>query len=180
MLGQDLYSSELHAEYSAEIIRKYFNKHYAYLSEDLTIAELGCGPGLLLRQLAILFPKARLLGIDIDPSAVQAAMERDQTALISQGSFTQTPWGDNSVDIVTSSQIYDYSEDGIFPNTYNLSALAEELRRILTPGGVFIPVSGDYRFTYKPQSLKIFEKCGFNIINKTNLTKPYYIATTNR
>lgn len=45
-----IYSDESEARDLAEIFRRLFDGHYQHLGEDIVIAELGCGKGLILKH----------------------------------------------------------------------------------------------------------------------------------
>ena len=141
-----IYSDESEARDLAEIFRRLFDEHYQHLGEDIVIAELSCGIGLILKHLSRLSPQAQIFGIDIDPRVAEIARSSLPSARIDTGDIIQTPWRNESVHLVTSNLIYDYSGRGVFPATYTLGGLAKELDRILIPGGAFIPSSGDYLF----------------------------------
>lgn len=142
------------------MLRRIFDTYYSYLGEDIVVAELGCGTGTFLKQLAVVFPNSQILGIDIDPKVVSVARNSVPSAKVTEGSFTQTPWQNESVQLVTTALIYDYSERGIFDATYTLAEFSREIYRILTPGGTYIPSSGDWLMYEDPQVFEAFQAGG--------------------
>ncbi|WP_127361663.1 class I SAM-dependent methyltransferase [Actinacidiphila soli] len=102
------------------------------LTEDSTLADLGCGrggPGLWLARTA----HARLVGIDFSPVAVAQAQHRATTlgvgdrAHFAVGDLTATGLPDASVSAAVSIDALQYAHDH--------TAAAAETRRILRPGG---------------------------------------------
>ncbi|MEX0895390.1 MAG: class I SAM-dependent methyltransferase [Patescibacteria group bacterium] len=163
---KNIYIADSEAEGCAIILRRFFEKYYRHLGEEISIAELGCGKGALLRYLGAAFPKAQIWGIDIDPKAVQIARTSMPSAQISKGSFTQTLWKDESIHIATSSLIFDYSELGNFEATYTFQELSRELYRVLTPGGTYVPASSDWQMIDDDEVIEAFQSSGFEFIDR--------------
>jgi ubiquinone/menaquinone biosynthesis C-methylase UbiE len=111
------------------------------VSEEGTIADLGCGrggPGLWVA----LATGARLVGIDIAENALRAARERAQAmgvesrAQFEQGSFEDTGLMAGSVGAVMSVDALLFASDK--------RAALVEFRRIVQPGGRLVFTSWDY------------------------------------
>jgi ubiquinone/menaquinone biosynthesis C-methylase UbiE len=98
------------------------------------IIDLGCGPGTVLRLIAMRRPDLQLYGIDIDPEIVSIARKKDthQSTIYEVASITNLPIADASVDIAVSSLMFHHLDTDT-----QRSALCE-VRRILKPSGVFL------------------------------------------
>ena len=96
-----------------------------------TIADIGCGTGLLTHDLArAVGETGRVIGID--PSAeMRSACEkrcRDRTNVqVVEGTVEALPLDDNSVDRAASLQVFEYVSD--------IGAALKEVSRVLRPGG---------------------------------------------
>jgi ubiquinone/menaquinone biosynthesis C-methylase UbiE len=97
-----------------------------------TLADVGCGPGYLLRLLARKLPRLRLVGVDIAREALDAArlnLDPDRVELL-RGSSENLPLPDASCDFVVSTlSLHHWSRPG---------EIFSELHRVLRPGGVFL------------------------------------------
>lgn len=100
------------------------------LAAGETVVDLGCGTGFLARDLALVVGKeGSVLGLD--PSADMLALGKERCAGFSQvtlkeGSAENIPVEDNSVDVVTCTQVLLYVQD--------VSAVLKEIHRVLKPG----------------------------------------------
>lgn len=116
------------------------------LSGPLRILDVGCGTGEITRRLAVRYPDARLLGIDILESNLVVA-RRESTALgerlhYQQGDAFALDIADRAVDLVVcrhmSQAVPDFAE------------VLVEFRRVLKPGGWLHLVSEDYGMLHFP------------------------------
>ena len=105
------------------------------LPANATIVDLGCGPGLLLRDLSRRFPDARLTGLDV----TQAMLDHAGTVEFAGNSpelrccdvtSGPLPLADNSVDLLCMVAVLHVLEDPL--------QVCGEIRRVLGPGGVFL------------------------------------------
>ncbi len=98
------------------------------------IADLGCGPGSVLRKLRLLRKDCTLVGTDIDPAMIEIARSKAQGKDITffVTSIEKEPFADRSVDVVLSSLMFHH-----LSLETQRSAL-REVKRILKSGGVFL------------------------------------------
>ncbi|HEY9624700.1 MAG TPA: class I SAM-dependent methyltransferase [Crinalium sp.] len=104
-----------------------------------TILEVGGGRGGLT---ALLYPKAKITNIDLDPQYANAPCNQQKNVQFVCGDATQLPFSDRSFDAVTMFDVLEH-----VPN--HEKAIAEA-RRVLKPGG-FLLVSTpneNWRFPY--------------------------------
>lgn len=92
-----------------------------------TVLDVGCGAGLITRQL--LGIGLRTLGLDINKTMLQHARGVEGLDLI-QGSADRLPFPDNSVDRIFCHSIFQY-----FPNHEYASRVIAEIKRVLKPSG---------------------------------------------
>lgn len=99
------------------------------------IVDLGCGTGLLLREMAALRPMAKVAGIDIEPWVIERASEAEFE--VAEAFFVvhdlqagPTPIGDGSASLVVASAILHALDDPLM--------VLADVRRMLTPGGTFV------------------------------------------
>ena len=99
------------------------------------IADLGCGPGLLLQDLALRLPEATLRGVDVSDAMLANARALDFPS--GAPSFTQHdlndapyPFEDASFDLCITASVTCFLDDPL--------VLLAEVCRMLRPGGVFL------------------------------------------
>jgi ubiquinone/menaquinone biosynthesis C-methylase UbiE len=94
------------------------------LAEGRDVLELGCGTGMILKEL---HPVARnAVGIDISPGMLAQAQARGLNVVV--GSATDLPFEDESFDMVCSFKVLAHIED--------IERAMSEVGRVLRPGGV--------------------------------------------
>ena len=93
--------------------------------------DLACGAGAFLSDLAVAFPRARQIGVDLSPAYLAEARGAAPAALFAQAKAEQLPFADASLDAV--SAIYLFHE---LPPKVR-AAVAAEITRVLKPGGFF-------------------------------------------
>lgn len=98
------------------------------------IADLGCGPGTVLRLISMRRPDLRLHGIDIDPEIINIAQKKNEHGSMTYdvAPITDLPFADASVDIVLSSLVFHH----LTAETQRVAM--KEIRRVLKPGGTFL------------------------------------------
>ena len=108
------------------------------------VADLGCGAGLLLQELASRLPDATLRGVDVSAAMLKNAKGLDYGAV--QPSFTSHnlndapyPVEDASLDLCISANVTCFLDNPL--------VLLAEVRRMLRPGGVYL------LFDWKRQTL---------------------------
>jgi ubiquinone/menaquinone biosynthesis C-methylase UbiE len=114
-------------------------KHLRSLQRrDVRIADIACGTGRLLTQMAVAFPQAQLYGIDLSPfyaaHGQQSVQARGLTGKIqiASGNAESLPYADNSMDALTC--VYLFHE---LPRAARRTVVREMLR-VLRPGGVLV------------------------------------------
>jgi ubiquinone/menaquinone biosynthesis C-methylase UbiE len=114
----------------------FFTGHVApHLPPHSVMLDLGCGPGLFLRDLGERFPQATLYGYDVTPAMVAYGQQLPSTGakptLALHDTATQPlPHTDGTVHLVSMSSVLHIFEEP-------LPVLAE-IRRVLAPDGLFL------------------------------------------
>ena len=94
------------------------------LASGRDVLELGCGTGMILKEL---HPVARqAVGIDISPGMLKQARDRGLNVVV--GSATDLPFADESFDMVCSFKVLAHIEQ--------IQRVMSEVARVLRPGGV--------------------------------------------
>lgn len=137
------------------------------LAQRELLLDVGCGsggPGLYVAERT----GARLLGLDISPTAVEEAHRRaaaQRMAGVSSfrvGDFQRTDLDGASVNAVMSIDALTFAEDK--------AAALDEIARVLTPGGTLIFTSWDYRATppgrppQVPDHRPLLQQAGFAVL----------------
>jgi len=99
------------------------------------IMDLGCGPGLLLRDLGERRPDATLLGYDVTPAMIAYGRHltfkpASVTLAVHDVAATPLPLADATVSLASMSSVLHVFDEP-------LPTLAE-IRRVLAPGGIFL------------------------------------------
>ena len=125
-----------HGERFGEAYWALFTAHVApYLPPRPAVIDLGCGPGLSLRDLGERHPAATLYGYDVTPAMITYGQHLTYTgakpALALHDVTTQSlPHAAGTVHLVSMSSVLHVVDEP-------LSVLAE-IRRVLAPGGIFL------------------------------------------
>lgn len=103
------------------------------LADDMSVLDIGCGPGSITTGLADRVRSGRAVGLDIEASQIQIARERAQSAGLRNcefdvGSVLDLPYPDSSFDVVFGHTILMQFAD---PNP-----VFNEVKRVLRPGGI--------------------------------------------
>ena len=118
----DWYERERHYGYHALLDRLQIEVALP-LCRDKDVLELGCGTGLILKEIA---PHARSAkGIDISPGMLEQASGRGLDVQV--GSVTDLPYEDESFDAIYSFKVLAHVED--------IEKAMSEVARVLRPGG---------------------------------------------
>ena len=99
------------------------------------ILDLGCGPGLFLRDLGERYLQATLYGYDVTPAMIAYGQQLPSTGvkptLVLHDTATQPlPHADGTVHLVSMSSVLHIFEEPLF--------VLAEIRRVLAPGGLFL------------------------------------------
>ncbi len=114
------------------------------LEEFGAVLDFGCGCARVLAELEQrLGSGATLLGCDIDEEAIRwAARHHPGMRFAVNGPLPPLPYEDASMDLVFASSVFTHVNEG------SQQAWLEELRRILTPGGIaIVSVYGEHAFS---------------------------------
>ncbi len=108
----------------------------ALASEQLggraTIADIGCGSGRMLEDIAREFGGATLVGIDAVPVGLSRAHERVPRALLVLADVRALPLTSGSLDAVVALNVLEHVPED--------RAVLQQIRRVLRPGGVAVLV----------------------------------------
>lgn len=92
------------------------------------VLDVGCGTGILLHKIAVAYPKARLVGVDLTREMLAIARHRlSSRVALCAGSAEQLPFRAGRFDLVVSCNMFHYIR-------YPIGAL-QEIDRVLRPGG---------------------------------------------
>lgn len=124
-----------HAERFGEAFWTFFTAEVgARLPPAPVIVDLGCGPGLFLRDLASRYPQATLYGYDVTPDMIAHARGLDwpaapPTLALHDVTAQPLPLETGSVHLVTIMSVLHLFEEPL--------PVLDEIRRVLAPGGIF-------------------------------------------
>jgi SAM-dependent methyltransferase len=99
------------------------------------VIDLGCGPGLFLRDLGERYPQATLYGYDLTPAMISYGQQLPATGarptLAVHDLTTQSlPHANGTVHLVTMSSVLHVIDEPV--------PVLDEIRRVLAPGGIFL------------------------------------------
>lgn len=97
------------------------------------VLDIGSGTGMLLRDLAGLYPEAELIGLDLAFGMglkARANLALRHSVRVLTGDAEALPFGDQAFDLVVSTSTFQWLE--------NLDAVCAEAFRVLAPGGWFV------------------------------------------
>jgi len=115
----------------AEILEQFTQPLYeavfdaAGVGAGTRLLDVGCGPGLAAQLAA--WRGAQVAGLDAAEASLEIARERTPHADFRAGDMEDLPWADNSFDVVTGFNAFQYAADVV-------NALCEA-RRVARPGG---------------------------------------------
>ena len=152
----------------------------APLPAPVSVLDVGCGTGRLLRALARRWPHAQLLGVDPAQGMVEVARALTPGATIQRGLAESLPLPDASVDLVVSTLSFHHWGDQKMG--------AREIARVLRPGGHFLladfaPPTALARLHMTGRALpradreRVFEAAGLRIEQQRNIAFPFILAT---
>jgi len=98
--------------------------------KNSSFLDVGCGSGILIKNLLALNSNIKLYGLDITPKMVEVAKRKfinDPDVEITLGSAIKMPYKDNSFDYVTCASSFHHHPDPL--------QSAKEMVRVLKPGG---------------------------------------------
>lgn len=103
------------------------------LAEDMSVLDIGCGPGSITIGLAEQVPSGKAIGLDIEPSQIKLANARAEEIGLTNcdfdvGSALDLPYPDASFDVVFGHTI--------LMQFSNPEPVLKEVKRVLKPGGL--------------------------------------------
>jgi 2-polyprenyl-6-hydroxyphenyl methylase/3-demethylubiquinone-9 3-methyltransferase len=106
-----------------QVIQKHFD------SNDLSIADIGCGAGFLTNYLSQKYSNVH--GLDASESSLEVANKRDISKKVNYqlGDAYKLPYADNSMEVVCAMDFLEHVDDP--------EKVVAECARILKPGGLF-------------------------------------------
>ena len=111
----------------ASWVRKYLAPH---LKQDAAVLSVGCGPGVILREVCAINPSIEGTGIDISAQRVDDATQKHSSnprMKFVLGDAHEMPFPSESFDLVYSRMLFEYLE--------NKERAAAEMVRVCRPGG---------------------------------------------
>lgn len=125
-----------HEERHDDAFRSFFDTHVApRLPGRPAIADLGCGPGLFLRDLSRRFPGAALYGYDLTPAMIGYAEDNvtyagpKPTLAVHDLTAQPVPLPDGSLHLINMTAILHLLDEPL--------PILAEVRRLLAPEGIF-------------------------------------------
>ncbi|QKW10161.1 methyltransferase domain-containing protein [Streptomyces sp. NA04227] len=120
------------------------------LRPDMSVLDVGCGPGTITADLAELVPQGTVTGLDREPGILDRARETVRARGLgnvdfAQGDVLQLPYPDGAFDVVHAHQVLQHVSDPV--------AALTEMRRVCRPGGLVAARDADYAaMTWFPES----------------------------
>jgi ubiquinone/menaquinone biosynthesis C-methylase UbiE len=113
-----------------------------HLRDNMTLLDVGCGPGTVTVDLARILAGGSVIGVDAAPEVLGAA--RDHAAAVGYGNVSfreasayELPFDDGSFDVVYAHQLLQHLSDPV--------AALREMRRVTKPGGLVAVRDVDYK-----------------------------------
>jgi SAM-dependent methyltransferase len=112
----------------------YRTQVYARVPEKPIVMDLGCGPGLFLRDVATRFTPSALYGYDLTPAMIEHAKSLgyngvQPTLAVHNLMAAPLPVATGSIHVVNMTAVLHVLDNPL--------AVLEEIRRVLMPGGIF-------------------------------------------
>jgi ubiquinone/menaquinone biosynthesis C-methylase UbiE len=120
------------------------------LKDEMSVLEIGSGPGFYTELLSDIVPNGSITGVEIDPSLVEYSQQylKDKVHCqhsVIQGSVMKIDFPDNSFDFAVARLVFEHLPDQI--------SAAKEILRVLKPGGKLVLI--DFDFGIPPVSYPI-------------------------
>ena len=151
--------------------------------DPVSVLDVGCGTGKLLRRVHSYWPQAQLIGVDPAPGMIEMAKRLTPNATFSQGRAEALPLQDASVDLALSTISFHHWQDQ--------AAGIREIARVLRPGGYFILVDAPFpdwlvrvfrlkRFHSPAQLRTFFIQAGLQVQTQQALAWRRWLATVGK
>ncbi len=148
--------------------------------QPVSVLDVGCGTGKLLRRAHTYWPEAQLIGVDPANSMVEMAKRLTPNATFSTGMAEALPLQGSSVDLALSTSSFHHWQDQ--------AAGLREIARVLRPGGYFILVDASFpdwlvrvfrvkRFHSPAQLRHLFIQAGLHVQRQQTLAWRRWLAT---
>lgn len=125
-----------HARNHDDVFRRFWSEHTgAQLKGDGRVVDLGCGPGLFLRDLSLTRPDLELVGVEAAPYMLERACDEDYDFNIRVADLNDPPaelFDMASIDVALANRL--------FHELHQPLVLLQRLYDWLKPGGVLILV----------------------------------------
>ncbi len=122
-----------------------FGKRYRHVADLIRlqpgdkVLDVGCGPGEILKLLALQYPNGEFTGLDVDPEILEIARKNlSSSVTLAQGSADALPFPAGAFQAITSSLMIHH----LTPE--QKQKMMREVYRVLAPGGRF------YLFDFAP------------------------------
>lgn len=126
-----------------------------HLRSDMTLLDVGCGPGTVTVDLAERLTQGSVIGVDASDDVLEAARglaDAHGTTNITfeHANAYELPFEDHSFDVVFAHQLLQHLSDPV--------AALREMRRVARPGGIVAVRDTDYgAMTWYPESAELTE-----------------------
>jgi ubiquinone/menaquinone biosynthesis C-methylase UbiE len=148
--------------------------------QPVSVLDVGCGTGKLLRRATTYWPEAQLIGVDPANGMIEMAKRLTPNATFSTGMAEALPLQDASVDLALSTTSFHHWQDQ--------AAGIREIARVLRPGGYFILVDASFpdwlvrvfrlkRFHSPAQLRTLFIQAGLHVQTQQTLAWRRWLAT---
>ncbi len=153
------------------------------IHQPVSVLDVGCGTGKLLRRAYICWPQAQLIGVDPANGMIEIAKRLTPNATFFTGMAEALPLQEASVDLALSTISFHHWQDQ--------AAGIREIARVLRPGGYFILVDASFpdwlvrvfrlkRF-HSPTGLRtLFIQAGFHVQTQQTLAWRRWLATVGK
>jgi ubiquinone/menaquinone biosynthesis C-methylase UbiE len=150
------------------------------VQQPVSVLDVGCGTGKLLRRATTYWPEAHLIGVDPANGMIEMAKRLNPNATFFTAMAEALPLQDTSVDLALSTTSFHHWQDQ--------AAGIREIARVLRPGGYFILVDASFpdwlvrvfrlkRF-HSPAGLRtLFSQAGFHVQTQQTLAWRRWLAT---
>ena len=151
--------------------------------QPVSVLDVGCGTGKLLRRANTYWPEAQLIGVDPASSMIEMAKRLTPNATFSTGMAEALPLQDASVDLALSTTSFHHWRDQ--------AAGIREIARVLRPEGYFILVDASFpdwlvrvvrlkRFHSPAQLRTLFIQAGLHVQTQQTLAWRRWLATVGK